>query len=104
MGLNEVRSHVWRDIVFINITENAPKFTEVHEDLIARWSEFDCPIYHSGPDSNFEIKLKVNYKLAVENYCESYHLPWVHPGLNSYSRLEDHYNIVKYGNIQAKAH
>jgi choline monooxygenase len=35
-----------------------------------------------------------NWKLAVENYCESYHLPWVHPGLNSYSRLEDHYNIV----------
>jgi choline monooxygenase len=34
-----------------------------------------------------------NWKLAVENYCESYHLPWVHPGLNSYSRLEDHYHI-----------
>src|SRR5690606_11863907 len=31
------------------------------------------------------------------NYCESYHLPWVHPGLNSYSRLEDHYNIVAPG-------
>ena len=37
--------------------------------------------------------MKTNWKLAVENYCESYHLPWVHPGLNSYSRLEDHYNI-----------
>ena len=35
-------------------------------------------------------------KLAVENYCESYHLPWVHPGLNSYSRLEDHYNILSH--------
>ncbi|RMF35897.1 MAG: aromatic ring-hydroxylating dioxygenase subunit alpha, partial [Alphaproteobacteria bacterium] len=23
----------------------------------------------------------------------SYHLPWVHPGLNAYSRLEDHYHI-----------
>jgi phenylpropionate dioxygenase-like ring-hydroxylating dioxygenase large terminal subunit len=34
-----------------------------------------------------------NWKLAVENYCESYHLPWVHPGLNAYSRLEDHYHI-----------
>ncbi|MDF4861958.1 RHO alpha subunit C-terminal catalytic domain-containing protein, partial [Vibrio parahaemolyticus] len=35
-----------------------------------------------------------NWKLAVENYCEAYHLPWVHPSLNSYSRLEDHYNIM----------
>ena len=24
-------------------------------------------------------------------------LPWVHLGINSYSRLEDYYNIVKYG-------
>ncbi|MEM6487032.1 MAG: RHO alpha subunit C-terminal catalytic domain-containing protein, partial [Pseudomonadota bacterium] len=30
-------------------------------------------------------------------YCESYHLPWVHPGLNSYSRLEDHYHIEDEG-------
>ena len=44
----------------------------------------------------FELGLTANYKLAVENYCESYHLPWVHPGLNSYLRLEDHYNIVEY--------
>ena len=30
----------------------------------------------------------------MENYCEAYHLPFIHPGLNSYSRLEDHYNIL----------
>ena len=41
--------------------------------------------------------MNTNWKLAVENYCESYHLPWVHPGLNSYSRLEDHYNINEKG-------
>ncbi|MEM7289071.1 MAG: RHO alpha subunit C-terminal catalytic domain-containing protein, partial [Pseudomonadota bacterium] len=45
----------------------------------------------------FELEVATNWKLAVENYCESYHLPWVHPGLNSYSRLEDHYNIEKPG-------
>jgi choline monooxygenase len=44
-------------------------------------------------DSTFTLEVRTNWKLAVENYCESYHLPWVHPGLNSYSRLEDHYNI-----------
>ena len=97
LGLNEVRSHLWRDVIFINITGDAPEFTEVHRDLIARWSEFDSPMYHGGHDSKFELELMANYKLAVENYCESYHLPWVHPGLNSYSRLEDHYNIVEYG-------
>ena len=67
MRLNEVLNHVWRNIVFINITGNAPEFTQVHENLIASWSEFACLIYRGGPDSKFEMKLIANYKLAVEN-------------------------------------
>ncbi len=93
LGLIEVRSHIWFDTVFINIDGTAAPFEEVHADLIARWADFDQPMYHGGADSTFTLEVKTNWKLAVENYCESYHLPWVHPGLNSYSRLEDHYNI-----------
>lgn len=93
LGLVRLRSHIWRDVIFVNIDGNAPEFEDVHADLIKRWSEFDQPIYHGGENSSFDLEVKTNWKLAVENYCESYHLPWVHPGLNSYSRLEDHYNI-----------
>ena len=95
LGLNEVRSHIWRDVVWINVSGTAAPFEDVHADLIGRWSEFDLPLHHGGADSRFELPVKTNWKLAVENYCESYHLPWVHPGLNSYSRLEDHYHIEK---------
>lgn len=97
LGLVEVRSHVWRDVVFINLSGTAAPFEEVFADLLTRWSEFDSPMYHGGPDSQFQLAVKGNWKLAVENYCESYHLPWVHPGLNSYSRLEDHYHIEQPG-------
>ena len=97
LGLIEVRSHIWFETVFINIEGNAAPFEEVHADLIARWSAFDQPMYHGGADSTFMLPVRTNWKLAVENYCESYHLPWVHPGLNSYSRLEDHYNIDEKG-------
>ncbi|MFU1476719.1 aromatic ring-hydroxylating oxygenase subunit alpha [Roseovarius sp. C7] len=93
LGLNEVRSHVWRDVVWINVSGDAPAFEEAMSHVIERWKEFDLPLYHGGADSRFTLEVKTNWKLAVENYCESYHLPWVHPGLNSYSRLEDHYNI-----------
>ena len=48
---------------------------------------------HGGPDSALQFDLQCNWKLAVENFCDAYHLPWVHPGLNAYSRIEDHYNI-----------
>ena len=51
MGLNEVRSHVWRDVVFVNINENAEPFEVVHQELLARWQEFDQPLYHGGDDS-----------------------------------------------------
>lgn len=93
LGLIEVRSHVWFDVIWINISGTAPEFDVAHADLLDRWQEFDKPLYHGGSNSHFTLSVKTNWKLAVENYCESYHLPWVHPGLNSYSRLEDHYNI-----------
>ncbi|MDZ7710953.1 MAG: SRPBCC family protein [Roseovarius sp.] len=97
LGLNEVRAHIWRDIVWINVSGDAAPFEEAMADLIARWAEFDLPLYHGGHDSRFTLEVATNWKLAVENYCESYHLPWVHPGLNSYSKLEDHYHIEKRG-------
>ncbi|MEO0678085.1 MAG: aromatic ring-hydroxylating dioxygenase subunit alpha [Pseudomonadota bacterium] len=97
LGLIEVRSHIWRDVVFVNVSGDAAPFEEVHADLMARWAEFEQPQYHGGAESQFTLDVATNWKLAVENYCESYHLPWVHPGLNSYSRLEDHYNIEERG-------
>ncbi len=97
LGLFEVRSTVWKDIIFVNIDGKAPSFEEHAAHLIGRWAEYDQPIFHSGSDSSFTLEVACNWKLAVENYCESYHLPWVHPGLNSYSKLEDHYHIEEPG-------
>lgn len=93
LGLIELRSHIWRDVVWVNLTGDAPEFTDAMADVMHRWAEFEKPLYHGGDDSRFRLSVNCNWKLAVENYCESYHLPWVHPGLNSYSRLEDHYHI-----------
>lgn len=97
LGLIEIRSHIWRDVVWINVNNNAPEFPVAMADAMERWKEFEQPLFHGGEDSRFNLEVNCNWKLAVENYCESYHLPWVHPGLNSYSRLEDHYNIEKPG-------
>ena len=97
LSLVEIRSHIWRDVIWINVDGCAKPFEEVMANTIERWKELDQNLYHGGDDGKFSLKVQSNWKLAVENYCESYHLPWVHPGLNSYSRLEDHYNIVEYG-------
>ena len=85
------------DVVWINVSGDAAPFEVANASLLERWKEFDKPLYHGGADSKFTLEVNCNWKLAVENYCESYHLPWVHPGLNSYSRLEDHYHIEEKG-------
>jgi phenylpropionate dioxygenase-like ring-hydroxylating dioxygenase large terminal subunit len=102
LGLVRIQSHIWRDVIFVNIDGNAPAFEDAHGALLERWKEFDTPIFHGGDESSFKLEVKTNWKLAVENYCESYHLPWVHPGLNSYSRLEDHYNIEERGHYSGQ--
>ena len=95
-GLAEVRSAVWCDIVFVNLSGAAPSFADYIEPVMRRWDAFwgrsgPEEIHPAGPDGQLTLEVAANWKLAVENYCESYHLPWVHPALNHYSRLEDHY-------------
>ena len=83
-------------IIFVNISGDGQAFSDYIAPVEARWSDFmGKPIFHAGEGSSFHQEVNCNWKLAVENYCESYHLPWVHPALNQYSKLEDHYEIIE---------
>ena len=73
----------------ININGNEISFDKYIKPLDDRWSKFWPKkdrklIRHSNDFGYFKLEAKCNWKFAIENYCESYHLPWVHPGLNSY--------------------
>jgi choline monooxygenase len=98
-GLVSVRSAVWHDLIFVNLSGDAPPFEAHIAPLAERWHDFwgeDGPprLHRVAGEDALTFEVACNWKLAVENYCESYHLPWVHPGLNTYSRLEDHYHIL----------
>ena len=97
-GLKEVRSYIWLDLIIVNISNNEIPFEDYIKPLENRWSEFWTKedqemIYHANDYGYFLLEAKCNWKFAIENYCESYHLPWVHPGLNAYSKIDDHYHI-----------
>ena len=97
-GLKEIRSAVWLDLILINISNNEIPFEKYIKPLSERLSKFwylkdRKLISHSNDYGYFQLKANCNWKFAIENYCESYHLPWVHPSLNSYSNIEDHYHI-----------
>lgn len=93
LGLFKIRSFIWHGVIFVNVSGDAPAFEVVHADVMARWAEFDKPFHVGGTASCFDMTLATNWKLAVENYCESYHLPWIHPELNEISPIDMHYHI-----------
>ena len=97
-NLKEIKSYVWLDLIIVNISNNQIPFEKYIKPLNERWSKFWISkdrelINHANDFGYFKLKAKCNWKFAIENYCESYHLPWVHPGLNEYSKIDDHYHI-----------
>ena len=99
-GLKEVRSEELMGIVFINLSGEAPALSEHLDPILTRWGALagkdftNRLVSDTGPYGSMELSVESNYKLAIENYCESYHLPFVHPDLNTYSPLDEHYNLI----------
>ena len=96
--LKEVRTKIWMDIIFVNINSNEIDFDDYIKPLEERWSNFinnedKKLIVHSNDYGYFSLEVKCNWKFAIENYCESYHLPTIHPELNKISNINDHYHI-----------
>ena len=97
-NLKQIKSKIWMDIIFVNINSNAINFEEFIKPLEQRWSKFITKkdqelIVHSDDYGYFNLDVKCNWKFAIENYCESYHLPTIHPELNKVSNINDHYHI-----------
>jgi len=97
-NLKEVRSKVWMDMIFVNINDNEIEFDKYIKPLEDRWSKFISKenqnlLVHSSDYGYFSLDVKSNWKFAIENYCESYHLPTIHPELNKVSNINDHYHI-----------
>ncbi len=43
--------------------------------------------------ANYYCRSTATGNSSIENFCEAYHLPWIHPSLNTYSPLEKHDNL-----------
>ena len=76
LGLMRVRSAVWRDIVFVNLSGDAEPFDDFIRplaDRIANWTESEL-----RPLCSDEYEIQANWKLTVENFVDIYHLPVLH--------------------------
>ena len=94
-GLMQVPSVEWHDLVFVNLSGDAPAFEEFIAPLEQRWEPFwgaegSSLLRRAQSHSSIRLEVPTNWKLAVENFLEAYHLPTVHPALNRISPLADH--------------
>ncbi len=99
-GLREVRSHIFAGLIYVNISGDAPDFDSFIKPVKRQWQDFDFGLFaHGGDNSFWQLELNCNWKLAQENHVDGYHLPFIHPGLNSYSPLRNHYPL----NVEGRA-
>ncbi len=102
-GLEEIASATWLGAIFINLAGNCVAFEDYIAPVVKQWSRFLDPglltnFVLSDNESQLQLTVKSNWKLAVENYLESYHLPSVHPELNRVSPLDAHYYLETFKN------
>ena len=91
-GLLPVRCEMWGPLIFINLDPKAISLDEHLAPLRQRWAAYDFGLLRGGGGLRFE--LVANWKLAIENFVERYHLPFVHPQLNSVSSVKHTLHIT----------
>jgi choline monooxygenase len=87
-GLLPVRVDAWGCFVFVNLDADARPLGEWLGDLDRRLGHY--PFADLRLWRRKSIQVQANWKLIAENFMEYYHLPWVHPELNTVSSLDNH--------------
>ena len=90
-GLAPVRHAVWGPLVFADLSGAAAPFAEHMGPLMRRWAAYDFAMLRRGATLHYEIAC--NWKLVIENFIDLYHVPYVHPSLNGYCAMKDHYLV-----------
>ena len=90
-SLLAVRTAVWLRLVFVDLSGEAPPLDEWMRPLTDRWKHYDFSHLRQGAEIDY--RLQCNWKLAIENFIDFYHVPLVHPGLNQYTNIRDCYFI-----------
>lgn len=82
-----VRSTTWHDWVLVNIDGKAMPFDEYIAPVAAHFDAWGLAQFRYAHYDDFEFQC--NWKLAVENFCDTYHVFKVHPELDRAYTQED---------------
>lgn len=86
-GLVPVRSAVWNDLVFVDLSGEAPEFEQHWKPFSKRTQAYDFSVLRHASSLRFEIQ--ANWKLVYENFFDPYHVPAVHPKLEAFTAITE---------------
>jgi choline monooxygenase len=79
MGMVPLRCETWEQFIFVNFDPQAPALCEFLGNIPQQAGEFQFEgLAHA---ERREYIVNCNWKVYVDNYLDSYHIPVVHPGL-----------------------
>jgi len=94
LGLRRVRSAEWAGHIFINLSGTASTFDEWIRPVAERLTLIDWGTLRRDPHFALSLQVAANWKIIVENFVESYHLPWIHKKLESVNPMAKHFQIL----------
>jgi len=93
----------WASLLFTSLDPEMP-FEEVIEPLEARLAGVPLDSLRPAPELSKDYLVHANWALYCDNYLESFHVPFVHPGLAralDYRSME--IDLFPHGSVQAGA-
>ena len=78
-GLHSVKLKLWEGFIFINLSKNPTNFEKKFSPLINRFDQWKISSLNTFETKKYNVK--GNWKLVIQNYCECYHCPILHPDL-----------------------
>ena len=85
--LAPVRTAVWHDWVFVNLSGNAESLDHYLGPITRRLEGYDFDSLRFSEALEFDVQ--ANWKLPIENFIEPYHVFSCHPWLNSFVSMAE---------------
>lgn len=95
-GLLPVATAVWCDQIFVRLSETGPSFEDYIAPLTKRWAAYDLSLVRYGFHQDYEVA--ANWKLVVQNFLDTLHLPFLHPQLGPVESAKN-YDDVNEGDV-----
>ena len=90
-GLLAVATAEWCGQVFVRLSAEGPSFEEHIAPMEARWKPYDLSLLRYGLQATYEVA--ANWKLVIQNYLDTYHLPFLHPQLGSVEQAKNYDDV-----------